>query len=230
MTNSDTQTNQKSNVKVILSLLLGIALVFFIVNVTVDKRLTKFQFETKLLISEQETLLVSIAEITARNGADEVTERIIRDCSLSERSSFDQLLSSLDKGLSRVELTELERLFGRCGNFFPERKSVMVSRFQREIEVYKILVEQLNSLSDKDNSVDYKVEEWKSLVALETKQSKSFTELAAVQDEIITLLLNGKLPESEEVRDTLRRASEIQETLIVTDSQASKIRSSLVSL
>ena len=51
--------------------------------------------------------------------------------------SFDDLLGRLNDGLSRTQLVELERLFGRCGSFTSDRKSVMVSRLAREIEIYE---------------------------------------------------------------------------------------------
>jgi len=230
MTNSDTQTNQKSNIKLVIAFLIGVGVVFLIVSFVVNQRLTELQLQTRLLISDQEILLVTIAETTARNGADEVTERIIRDCSNSERTQFDQLLSNLNKGLTKAQLVELERLFGRCGNFFSERKSVMVSRFEREIQIYETFVEQLNNLSGRDNFDEYQVPEWKQLAELETKQSRLFSELVTVQDTIISLLLNGNLPESDEIAEASQKASNIQETLAVTNAQASKIRSTLVSL
>lgn len=230
MTNTETQTNHKKNFKPVLALLLGIVLVIFIVSFVVNQRLSELQQETKLLISEQETLLAAIAVTTARNGADEITERIIKDCSGSERNQFDQLLGGLNNGLTRSQLVELERLFGRCGNFFAERKSVMVSRLEREIEIYETFVNQLSNLTDTDNLEEYKVSEWKELSELETRQSELFSELVAVQDEIITLLLKGEAPGSEEVTLVLREATEIQETLIVTEAQATNIRSTLVSL
>ena len=142
-------------------MLAGIALVYFIVSAAVNERLSDLQLETKILISEQETLLASIAEITARNGADKVTEQIIVDCSTTERIRFDELLGSLNRGLNRSELTELERLFGRCGNFFSQRKSVMVSRFQREVEIYETFVLQLSSLSGNDEIGPHNVSGWK---------------------------------------------------------------------
>ena len=230
MTNTESQTNQKKNFKPALAAVLGAALVFFIVSFVVDQRLSELQLETKLLISEQETLLATIAETTARNGADEITERIIRDCSNAERTQFDQLLGGLNNGLNRTQLVELERLFGRCGNFFAERKSVMVARLNREIEIYETFVNQLNNLTNADNLEEYQVAEWRELSELETKQSELFSQLVAVQDEIITLLLKGNSPASEEVAAVLGEASQIQETLIVTEAQATNIRSTLVSL
>lgn len=230
MSNETNQTNRKVDYKTIFAFIAGILVVYLVVSFVVNQRLHDLQYETKLLISEQEVLLASIAEIVARNGADEVTERIIRDCSLSERIRFDELLSSLDKSLNKTQLVELERLFGRCGNFFAERKSVMAARLEREIQIYQMFVNQLNNITKTDTSAEYSVEEWITLSELETKQSQLFLELVAVQDRIITLLLEGKLASSEEVQNTLQEANQIQQSLLVANSQASSIRSSLVSL
>lgn len=230
MTNSDKQTNKKGNIKLLIAFLAGVALVYFIVTFVVDQRLSELQLQTKLLISDQETLIATIAETTARNGGDEVTERIIRDCALSERVRFDELLGNLNRNLSMSELVELERLFGRCGNFFAERKSVMVARLDREVQIYAAFVSQLSNLTDKETASKYRVADWQQLAELEKKQSELFTELVGVQDDIISALLDGNAADSEEVTAIVQRANEIQETLIVTNTQASQVRSSLVSL
>lgn len=227
---TNTEKKSKLKIKYALALLLGIALVFFLVSFAVNERLSDLQLETKVLISEQETLLATIAETTARNGADEMTETIIKDCSIAERTRFDELLSTLNSGLNRAQLTELERLFGRCGNFFAERKSVMVSRLQREIEIYETFVNQLSNLSGEDEAIEYKVAEWKNLSELEAKQSDLFSKLVLLQDQIITELLSGSTPDSEEIATILQQVKETQETLVVTKSQATDIRSILVSL
>lgn len=230
MTNTDTERNNVGRIKLILALLVGVGLVFFMVSLAVNERLSDLQLETKVLISEQETLLAAIAETTARNGADEITERIIKDCSLSERTQFDELLSNLNNGLNKSQLTELERLFGRCGNFFSERKSMMTSRLSREIEIYENYVNQLSNLSGEDKSEEYKVNEWKELSSLELKQSQLFSELVISQDQIISELLAGNSQSSEEITSILQNVGEIQQTLLVTKSQATSIRSGLVSL
>lgn len=230
MTNTDTERKNAGRIKLILALLVGVGLVFFMVSLAVNERLSDLQLETKVLISEQETLLAAIAETTARNGADEITERIIKDCSLSERTQFDELLSNLNNGLNKSQLTELERLFGRCGSFFSERKSMMTSRLSREIEIYENYVNQLSNLSGDDKSKEYKLSEWKELSSLELKQSQLFSELVTSQDQIISELLAGNSQYSEEITSILQNVGEIQQTLLVTKSQTTSIRSGLVSL
>jgi predicted DNA-binding transcriptional regulator len=182
-----------------------------------------------LLISEQQAVLATIAETTARNGADSITEQIIKDCSLSERSTFDTLLGSLDNGLTQTELVELERLFGRCGGFYSERKSVMVSRLAREIEVYETYVEHLETLLDADVANEFQISLWNKLAEEEQKQSELFSQLVIKQDQIISTLLDGKSASSEEIEQILREVNEIQGTLVVTNKQVAKVRAELTS-
>ncbi len=216
--------------KYIIIAALGVLAAYVLVMAGVELRLSELRLQTQLIITEHETQLATIAEITARNGADATTERMIRDCTIAERTRFDELLVRLDSGLSRVELTELERLFGRCGNFFAERKAVMVARLAREIEIYEEFVRQLGNLTGADESETYQVPEWKELASLEQKQSELFSELVSQQDLIISNLLSGKSPDSEEITTVLQNVSQIQETLVVTNKQATALRTTLVSL
>lgn len=225
------QTLIKNKKVQFLTLAILVLIVSFIsIRVALNERLQELQLETKVLIGDQETLLSSIVVTTARNGADEITESIIKDCSLNERNRFDELLSKLDAGLPRAELIELERLFGRCGAFYAQRKSVMVSRLVREIEILQMLVGQLSNLTDTDVSVEYKLKEWKELSSLEQKQSRLFSELVDVQDRIISSLLEGKTPSSPEMVAILQEARDTQQELAVTNTQTATIRSGLVPL
>lgn len=227
------QTENKSgwlNTKNLVFLLVGVMLMVWLVSVLVDSRFSELELATEVKISDQETLLVAIAETTARNGADQITESIVRDCSVDERESFDYLLSRLNDGLNHSQLVELERLFGRCGSFFAERKSVMVSRFTREIEVYEDYVDQLSLISGDDKFEDYKVTKWHELSDLEHKQSELFSKLVTLQDEIISNLLQGKSASSDEIVGILVEVSGVQESLLVARQQATTLRTDLLSL
>ncbi len=214
----------------ILACLVAAVVLFALVRYIVAERFADLELETQVLITEQAGLLATIAETMARNGADQVTEQIIRDCSVAERTAFDTLLSRLNTGLARSELIELERLFGRCGNFYAERKSVMAARLEREVEIYDMFVKQLANISGTHAADSYSVGTWRELVELERKQSNLFSELVTTQDQIITTLLTGKSATSPEIQVILENAQSIQETLIVTSAQAAEVRASLVSL
>tara|TARA_B100000508_G_scaffold37715_2_gene29514 strand:- start:16425 stop:17111 length:687 start_codon:yes stop_codon:yes gene_type:complete len=228
MTNSEPQN--RNFVKKLAFVGGTLLLAYLFANSLIDSKFNDLEKSVRAQIASQETTLAAIAETTARNGADTITESIVRDCSIKERSSFDDLLGRLNDGLARYELVELERLFGRCGSFFSERKTIMVTRLAREIEIFETTVNQLAILEGDRVLGDYQVEQWKALSAEEKKQSELFAELVKKQDQIISTLLEGKSADSPEIIEILQEVREIQETLIVANKQASDIRKQLISL
>jgi len=227
-----TESTQKKflNTKNIIFILVGIAVAFVLITAVVNEKVEDLQSTIEIQIADQTTLLATIAETTARNGADSVTESIVKDCTLDERMRFDSLLDELNSNLSQSELVEIERLFGRCGSFFSERKAVMVSRFAREIAIYKEYIAQLEAITSRSQTEDYQVDEWVRLSETETRQSELFVELVNLQDEIITTLLSGKAADSSEIIEILEQVQDVQGTLFVTNSQAASLRTELTSL
>ncbi len=218
------------NVKNILVLLLGVVAMYLIVTSLVNNRFNEIELDARVQIADQGAALATISEITARNGADSITESIVRDCTVIERGQFDNLLGQLNNNLSRPQLVELERLFGRCGSFYSERKSVMVARLAREIEVYEDYVNFLSIIVDQDLSTVFQVTVWQALSEEERKQGESFAKLVQLQDRIIANLLEGKNSNSPEIVEILKEVGEVQETLLASRKQATSIRAGLVSL
>jgi len=208
--------------------LLAVSILYFIINVLVDNRFDEIAQNTRKEVNDQQLLLTKITETMSRNGADSVVESIVIDCSVVERTEFDRLLSRLDSGLSRAQLIELERLFGRCGAFYSERKAVMASRLSREIDVYETFVNQLSLVTDSDLSEQYRLELWKSLSEQELKQSELSSELVNLQDKIIVTLLEGKSATSPEIITILAEVKEVRENLLLANTKASDIRSQII--
>lgn len=214
----------------VLAGFLCVVVLYTLATVLMQLRLKNLREQIVLQISKQQTLLVGVAETTARNGADVVTESIIKDCSVVERTEFDDLLGRLDKGLSKTELVKLESLFSRCGSFYAERKSLMVSRLAREVEVYITHVEQLETLSNNSVFETYKIDAWKQLVEQERTQSEFFSSLVTQQDTIISTLMSGSRADSVEMKAVLKKTQETQESLIATNRQAAGTRATLIPL
>lgn len=217
-------------VRTFTACLVGVLVIYIATTAIVTARLSTYEQTARLQIADQQSVLIAIAEATSRNGADAVSESIIQDCAVNERTEFDSLLARLNGGLSQSELATLERLFGRCGSFFSDRKSVMSARLSRETEVYKTYVEQLSILLGDDLEGPFSVVKWEALAIEEKRQSDLFAKLVAVQDQIIATLLSGKNANSDEIQEILQEAKEIQETLLVAHKQASTLRAELVPL
>lgn len=219
------------NSKIILGVLIVTGLAsYFSANFIVRERLEDYEAVVSQQHSEQRALLVSISETTARNGGDDITEAIVKDCTTGERVDFESLLSSLDSGLSKSQLTELERLFGRCGSFYADRKSVIIARMDREFQLYKSHTTQLEQLRGEDLTDEFQLEAWETLVLLEQQQSSLFSKLVSLQDDIISTLLTGKSVDSVEIKEILAEVRESQGNLSLANTQASSVRKDLISL
>jgi len=199
-------------------------------NFIVDQRTQQTVSTIQVQLAEQQALLSTIAETTARNGADSITEAIVADCAIDDRSRFNDLLGSLDAGLPAYELIELEQLFAACGNFYSERKAVMVSRFSREIEIYEVYIDQLSAITGTDQAEEYKLAEWQKLAENEEAQDLLYETLVSSQKEIIDNLLAGNTSGSEQITTILEQVRETKEALILATTQAENIRSGLTAL
>jgi len=183
----------------------------------------------KLLISNQETILMSIAEVTDRNGADAVVESIVKDCDIEDRQRFDGLLSNLGT-LIGVELVEVDQLFNACGSFFAQRKALMTARLNREFEVYSDYITLLNIVDSKSESSTYPVSTWSELVSLELQRSELSNQLVVIQKNIIQALLDRALIQSEQMLTEVNNAQEIQDTLSYVGVKIDALREDVAGL
>lgn len=171
----------------------------------------------------KELRLQELAEITDRNGADEIVTTIIADC--SRRSEFESLLVRL-ADLNGKELLTLQNLEDACGGFYAERKALMVSKLEQEFQSYSEIVKFILLLSSHD-SASYRLTEWNDLVMLERERSELLTEQRVLQEEIIVALIQGASVQSTRVRDLVRSAQEIAELLTVHDQKIDEKRNIL---
>jgi hypothetical protein len=198
--------------KLLALILFFLFLVVLSVSIYIQEERKEYILKTELMISKQETKLAAIAELTDRDGADAVVEAIIQDCSLENRDRFDTLLSRLSS-LKGTELKEIEQLFNACGNFYAERKAVMVARFEREFEVFLDFIDILTLVDKKADDLTYNVEGWGKLVEMEKERSTLSTRLVVIQGEIIQALLKGASIASDEMQSLLVEGQQTKEAL-----------------
>lgn len=184
---------------------------------------SEYALKTQLKIAEQETKLAAIAELTGRDGADAVVEEIIKDCSTANRERFDNLLGLLSE-LDQTELLEVEQLFDSCGNFYAERKAVMVTRLEREYEVYLDFIDILTLIDEEASRVTYDIQGWGNLVALEKKRSVLSRDLVSIQGAIIDAL-RKKIPlSSDEMQLLLVDGKETKDALMQVSTEIDDLR------
>ncbi len=183
----------------------------------------------KLNIAKQEKTLATLSEITDRNGADAAVAEIIKDCDLEDRQEFDELLSRLGE-LNNNQLRRLDLLFDACGYFYAQRKALMTARLEREFEVYNDYVSLLNIVDSKEKKISYPVEKWGELVDLEKQRSSLSSDLVLIQKNIISALLNNVSVKSEEMKEQLTHAQEINDSLSLVGTKIDTLREELIDL
>lgn len=178
-------------------------------------------------IETQIATVESLAEITDRNGADEVVSEIIRDCNQTDRRRFDELMTKLNESIRRTELLELQTLFGSCGDFYAVQKASMVARLDREVA---LLAEYLSiaAISEPAAPLVARISDWERVVELEYEQASTFVELSNIERELIESLVAGKSLQSEELQEMLTTARAIQSRQETLNIEIDTLRASLV--
>lgn len=212
--------NKKNSALVIIFLACIILLVFGIKHLVGEWIMNKNEktlLTVDLQIAKQELLLTTVADLTRKTEADEITSRIIVDCIPDERQRFDTLLDSLSVQISNTELKELDTLFYKCGNFYSNRKAVMSARLYREVEVYNEYVKLRASLINADDPVlSERAILWLKLADSELIFADHFSTLVELQGDIITALLAGSSRDSVSITATLDEvnATRVQMTIL----------------
>lgn len=183
---------------------------------TVERKITSY-------IASQEERLHELATITDRNGADEAIETIIADC--PRRDEYESMLIALGT-LSKKDLVTLQTLFDSCGNFYAERKALMVSKLERELESYRDYIELYGILRTPDAYTE-RLHIWDELVTLEKARSTLLTDQSILQAKILTLLISGSSVTGKEVSGHVSEARQIEELLGVQDHTIDELRASL---
>ncbi len=173
-------------------------------------------------IARSRAAMADLAVITDSNGTDEVIGGIIGDC--ARRDEFDAMLIALAT-LPKEGLLEVQGMFESCGDFYAHRKALMVARLAREYEEYERLLALHQRLLGVTPSDEQAV--WKELVELEKTRSGLLTDQTAIQEDIITALIQGSSAGSTDVRALVTQAQEIGDMLSVYDKRIDALRASL---
>ena len=209
--------------------LMTLGILFFAVSYYVQNQQAEYVSMMKVLIAQQETTLTSIAEVTDRNGADAVVAGIIQDCEFEDRKRFDELLSTLST-LQQSELIEIDNLFNACGDFYAQRKALMVARLEREYEVYRDYVDLLNVVDSKVEEITYPTQKWNDLVSLEMTRSELSLELVSIQKDIIDALLNKVKATSDEMKEKITQAQVVRDNLSLVGVKIDTLREDIIGL
>lgn len=175
-------------------------------------------------IATHREALGRLAQITDRNGADDVVGHVITDC--ARRDEFDVLLVKLGT-LSKPDLLRVQNMFESCGSFYPTQKALMVARLSEEYAEYSELWDLKRTfITSKDVEADDR-QLWSEIVKLEQSRSELITEQATLQKQIINALVQGLPTTSPDIRTLVSKAQEDADLISVYDKRIDELRATL---
>ncbi len=201
-------------------ILLGIALVFVGGTWFVHHNQRTMEAQVRTMLDEEQAYIATLANITDSNGADSLVQTIVSDC--PRRSEYEGLLNSLAT-LNKRDLLSVQTLGESCGNFYAERKALMVAKLEREFEQYTKLLTLLSTLTDHDVNL-YHEKEWEEIISLEKSRGTALRDQERLQSDIVTALISGASVQSTEVTTLVRDAQDIGELLVVYNQRIDEIR------
>jgi hypothetical protein len=212
--------------ELVLGLLLGLVSMFFITSVISDRQdnLAKEFYSSS--IKAQEEIVIEVAKTLGRGAATSRIEKVVPECPLDEMVSYDTLLASLDNGLSRPELVELDRLFNSCGDTAANRRLGAALQLSYEVALLRSYIDGA-ALIGEVRVEDTNIAKWEELVKKEEQISELFSSLVRSQDAIITTLLQGVSPTSINVENIRASAQKLREELNILVGEAGVLRSEL---
>ena len=212
--------------QIIGGLVVGLLVVYVSASVVVEKRMydVRLHVDTKYEVQKEE--VKATAKLLSQGAANDAIAQVVPECPSGEISQYDELLSSLDKGLARPDLEALETLFNRCGSVTSGRRAGMALLLEKEVEVLTLLSEQKKVLgSEVDGDM---VSDWQTLAQKEKEISKLFSQLVLAQGAIIAALLDNVAPTEMAVENIRAGAQKVREDLNVLTGEASALRATLI--
>lgn len=214
------------NKQIIIGAVTGMAIVFIFSTLVIEKRLSDTLKASAEIVSAQEETTVTLAKDIAAGKAPELARNhgVITDCPFDESQKYDQLLSSLDTGLSQPELLALENLFNQCGSIPAVSRAFMTYLLEQEVETLAKLMEQ-HLLLGEDLTTKINLTAWRELAVKEKEINVEFYALVVLQGKIIDALQ----AETQGNIDSIQReVQEVQQKYASAIVRASELRSTLI--
>lgn len=214
------------NKQIVIGAVAGIVLVFIFSTLVVEKRLSDTKTASLQLITAQEERVTTLAKDIAAGKAVEFarSQEVITECPIDQSQRYDQLLSSLDTGLTQPELLTLKNLFNQCGSIPAVSRAFMTYLLEQEVETLAVLMEQQELLGE-DLTSEINLTAWRDLVVKEKEIKIQFYALVALQGKIIDALQVGTQEDIEVIQNEVQEVQQKYATAIV---EASELRTTLV--
>ena len=205
----------------------GVLLVLIFSGLVVEKRLHDTRASYDALIEENEKKAEDVAREIGRGGVLESVKAVVLECPSEKNLQYDDLLSSLDKGLSAAELRTLNELFNECGSVPATRRAVMGLLLEQQVALLEESVTHRAMLGRESYEED-RLESWNNLVTKEKEISTQFYALVNLQSNIIKTLVSGSSSSGDVIASIQAEVQVVHQKLATATAEASQLRSTLV--
>jgi hypothetical protein len=212
--------------QIIGGLIAGVLIVYVSASVVVEKRLYDLRLHVDTAYEVQQELVIQTAKLLSQGAANEAIAAVVPECPSGDALRYDDLLSTLDKGLSRPDLLALQTLFNRCGDVASSRRSGMSLILSQEVAFLTQLSKQKGLLGSEVD--EGRLSDWQNLVEKERQISALFSKLVLAQGAIIDSLSDNVAPTAMAVENIRASAQKVREELNVLTGEASVLRSALI--
>jgi hypothetical protein len=218
--------NISTNQVIIVGLLVGCLIVYLIGIKVAENRLKVAVAELESATVLAEGNFIELANQIARGEMTEQAQAIIADCTVGERTQFENRLVKLDTGLSRSDLQELDALFSRCAPVTAIQRAVSLIELEYFYESAKTLNNQLQLLQDKTDESTF-ITNAEKLLVHERAISQLLFDQVSLQKEIIDELQLGLPVESASANELRTQASVMRTELQNEVNNAALVRDTL---
>ncbi len=197
--------------------------VYFVSQEITDRTLSSLR---EAQVADVEVLRAEIMELTQSIGKGTITDfatTLLPDCSISERTVFDNRLTKLDSGLTKQELQELDTLFARCAPTTAVARAAAVYQLEQKISVLEMLYQQMQLVTPHT----YTLNTLNELLEVEYTIVKKSFEVVALQKEIINALLLGMTVEEVRANELRERGVALRTELITLTTKANELRTAI---
>ena len=209
-----------------LGILFGVIAVYGLASTIATHRTQAAQVLLQEEITRLESEAVKVAAAINKNETMYGVDQLLSNCSVEDRSDFETLLSRLESGLSKAELSNLSQFFDRCAAVSAQKRTILTIYLENIVKSLSVAIEARKSLS-KYEEMDTRLMRYQELLQAEKVINTQLFTLVDLQAEIITSLQTGVGVVSKEA-DLLRsKGGTIQSEIAAKTEIANLLRKEL---
>lgn len=211
---------------VLLGMIFGIITVYGLASAVAVYRTQTAQILLQEEITRLENEATKVATAINKNETLYAVDELLSNCSVEDRDSFESLLSRLESGLNKTELSNLSQYFDRCAAVSAQKRTILTIYLENIVKSLSVAVDARKSLSEYEE-MDVRQVRYAELLQAEKAINAQLFALVDLQAEIITSLQTGVGVASVEADQLRAKGGIIQSEIAAKTEIANLLRKEL---